>query len=69
MNLGILGAGRMAAVMAETIKKMNAAKDNTVVLCAIASRDISRSRAFATENNIPLAYGSYSEMLQNPDID
>lgn len=69
MNLGILGAGRMAAVMAETIKKMNAAKDNTVVLCAIASRDISRAHAFATENNIPLAYGSYSEMLQNPDID
>jgi predicted dehydrogenase len=36
---------------------------------AIASRDLSRARAAADELGIPKAYGSYEELLADPDID
>jgi predicted dehydrogenase len=39
------------------------------VVEAIASRDISRARAAAAELGIPRAYGSYEELLADPDID
>lgn len=36
---------------------------------AVASRDLSRAQAYAKETNIPTAYGSYEELLQDPNID
>ena len=36
---------------------------------AIASRDQSRARAAATDLHIPKAYGSYEELLADPEID
>ncbi len=36
---------------------------------AIASRDLSRARAAADELRIPKAYGSYEELLADPEID
>jgi predicted dehydrogenase len=36
---------------------------------AIASRDLSRAQAAANELGIPRAYGSYEELLADPDID
>ena len=36
---------------------------------AIASRDLSRARAAADELGIPKAYGSYEELLADPEID
>jgi len=36
---------------------------------AIASRDLGRARAAAAELGIPKAYGSYEELLADPDID
>jgi len=38
-------------------------------LSAIASRDLDKATAFAKEYNIPRAYGSYDELLADPDID
>ncbi len=38
-------------------------------LRAVASRDEARARAFADENGIPVAYGSYEDLLANPEID
>ncbi len=38
-------------------------------LAAVASRDRARARAYAAEWNIPRAYGSYEEMLADPQID
>lgn len=38
-------------------------------LTAIASRTLSRAREAATALNIPRAYGSYEELLADPDID
>ena len=39
------------------------------VVTAIASRDLTRARAAADELGIPKAYGSYEELLSDPDID
>lgn len=38
-------------------------------LLAIASRTIERARAYAETQGIPRAYGSYEELLADPDID
>ena len=69
MNLGILGAGRIAVLMANTIRKMNQSGDDTVQLYAIASRDLDRAKAFAAEHGVQKAFGSYEQMLSDPDLD
>ena len=38
-------------------------------LVAVASRDGERARAYADRHGIPVAYGSYDELLADPDID
>ncbi len=69
MNLGILGAGRIAATMAETIRKLNNSGNDTVKLYAVAARDLGRAQTFAMENGAERAYGSYEEMLEDPALD
>lgn len=64
LHFGILGAGGIASSMAGTIAQMDSAN-----VLAVASRDLTKARAFAQKWNIPRAYGSYEEMLQDPDID
>jgi predicted dehydrogenase len=53
------------------MKKVNPAimKSPHSVVTAIASRDISQARAAADELGVEKAYGSYEEMLADPDID
>ena len=36
---------------------------------AVASRDLSSASSYAQRNSIPIAYGSYEELLQDPSID
>src|SRR5918994_5363068 len=36
---------------------------------AIASRDLGRARAAAQALGIPKAYGSYAELLEDPDVE
>lgn len=38
-------------------------------MIAVASRDLPRARAYAEENGIARAYGSYDELLADPEID
>src|SRR5687768_15603176 len=38
-------------------------------LVAVASRDEARARAFADEHRIPVSYGSYAELIADPNID
>ncbi|HHU88379.1 MAG: Gfo/Idh/MocA family protein [Sphaerochaetaceae bacterium] len=38
-------------------------------LVAVASRDKARAAEYAKENNIPLSYGSYEELLGDPSIE
>jgi predicted dehydrogenase len=38
-------------------------------LTAVASRDLERAKAYAAERDIPRAFGSYEELLADPDVD
>lgn len=69
MKLGIIGAGNIAAKIAKTINMMNFAEIRGVELYAVASRDIEKARSFAEKFNIPNAFGSYEEMLSDPELD
>ena len=51
----------------KVIPGMQRSKRGTVD--AIASRDLARAKAAAAELGIPKAYGSYEELLADPDID
>lgn len=42
---------------------------NNGEVTAVASRDLARAQAFAAELGIPKAYGSYEELIADPDID
>ncbi|MFV0428437.1 MAG: Gfo/Idh/MocA family protein [Arachnia sp.] len=61
---GILGAGRIAATMAEDFQHVGHAD-----LVAIGSRSAAKAEAFAARYAIPTAYGSYGELLDDPTID
>jgi len=62
---GILGVAKIA-----TIKVIPAMKSCTRgVVAAIASRDLGKAQAAAQELGIPKAYGSYQELIADPDID
>lgn len=69
MKLGILGAGFIAHVMADTVEKLQAAGDRTVELYAVAARDAARAGDFARQYGMPRAYGSYEEMLRDPAVE
>ncbi len=39
------------------------------ILTAVASRDLERAKIYADERNIPRVFGSYEELLADPDVD
>ncbi|MBE5801451.1 MAG: Gfo/Idh/MocA family oxidoreductase [Clostridiales bacterium] len=67
MNVAILGAGSIARKMAQTLRGM-AARDRSVCLYAVASRDAERAEAFAKEEGFEKAYGSYEAMLADDQV-
>jgi len=69
MKLGILGAGGIAGTMADTVNKMNRAGIGDVELYCVGAREADRAKAFAEANGVKKAFGSYEEMLQDPDLD
>lgn len=64
MKMGILGAGSIAKTMARTIREMP-----EVTSWAVASRSIEKAQAFADEFGFAHAYGSYEELVSDPEID
>lgn len=62
-NVGIIGAGHIAEKAARTL----AAMDDMQCL-AIGSRSLEKAQAFAGRFGIPRAYGSYAELLADPEI-
>lgn len=66
MNIGILGCGRIARTLAETMKKM---EGEGIHLSAFASRTIDKARAYARDYQAEKAYGSYEELARDPEID
>jgi predicted dehydrogenase len=62
---GILGPGRIASSgFATAMKTISDAET-----FAVASKNVERASSFAKQFNIEKVYGSYSELLNNPDID
>jgi predicted dehydrogenase len=39
------------------------------ILTAVASRDLDRAKVYADERNIPRVFGSYEELLADPEVD
>lgn len=64
MKLGIMGAGSIARKMAYTVSEME-----HVEAYAIASRTLEKAQAFAKEEKVTRAYGSYEEMVSDPEVD
>jgi predicted dehydrogenase len=62
---GVLGAARIA--LEKVLPAMRGAAGCT--LLAIASRDVEKARRAAQALGIPRAYGSYEELLDDPELD
>lgn len=63
-KVGIIGAGRIAHKMAETLAPL---QDYGVY--AIASRDKQKADAFAAQWNVPRSYGSYEALVADGEVD
>jgi predicted dehydrogenase len=61
---GILGAGGIAATVSADI-----AGTPGNALAAVAARDAGRAAAFAERHGVPRSYGSYAELVADPDVD
>lgn len=64
MRVGYIGAGNISGQMAETIARMSEVENY-----AVAARDPERAREFAERWGFSRAYGSYEELLADPDAD
>ena len=64
INWGIIGAGYISSTFATALNSMEDTK-----LVAVASRDIGRAKLFAEKLQIERVYGSYEELVKDPDID
>jgi predicted dehydrogenase len=63
-NWAILGCGKIARKFSNDLKLLPNAK-----LYAAASRDLHKAEDFASENGFKKAYGSYEEMVADPNVD
>ena len=64
MRMGYLGAGNISGQMAETVARMGEVENY-----AVAARNPERAREFAGRWGFSRAYGSYEELLADPDVD
>jgi predicted dehydrogenase len=65
IRIGILGAARIAPRGIVT----PANETLGVEVVAVASRDLERARSFAAQHSIPMAFGSYAELVASEDVD
>lgn len=61
---GILGAGAIANKFVSDFKLVKLGE-----VIAVGSRSLEKAKSFASKFNISNAYGSYQELVSNPDID
>lgn len=61
---GIIGPGKIAHKFAQGLQSVPHAE-----LHAVASSSVERARAFANEYGVPHFYGSYIELVTNPEVD
>lgn len=68
VNWAILAPGIIANSMAKAMKG-SAENDNRIRLYAVGSRDLARAKEFADKWGVKKAYGSYEELLADPEVD
>ena len=61
---GIIGPGRIASQVIKDFPYVPGAQ-----ALAVASRSLARAQAFASEHGLARAYGSYQEIMNDPDVD
>ncbi len=64
MKIGIMGTGKIAATVSMTLQAMP-----EVECYAVGSRTIERAKEFSKEAGYLKAYGSYEELVQDPDVE
>jgi predicted dehydrogenase len=64
VRFGFLAAGRIAAIVASA-----AAASDRIALAAVAARERTRAETFAREHGFERAYGTYDELLADPDVE
>lgn len=71
INVAILGAGRIAHTMANTLVEMatDPLYSSWIHPYAVAARDLDRAQAFANQWHLDKAYGSYEDLVADPDVD
>lgn len=68
MKTAILGAGNIAKSMAAALRGLQKRGEN-VEPYAVGARELSRAEAFAREQGFKKAYGSYEELVSDPEVD
>lgn len=61
---GIIGTGMIAGLFRDALERSDKA-----MLHAVASRDIERAREFNTDSQEVSSYGSYQELINDPDVE
>lgn len=64
LKIGVLGCGAMAACMAKTLRL-----SPELLPYACGSRSLEKAREFAAAQGFEKAYGSYEELLRDPQVD
>jgi len=64
LNIGMIGAGRIAEKMAKTFSLLP-----EVRCVAVGARELGRAREFARRHGIPKAYGSYEELTADSEVE
>lgn len=64
IKFGILAPGGIAAKMSQAVKEIE-----EIECYAVASRSLKRAEAFAKEWGYQKAYGSYADMLADPEVE
>jgi predicted dehydrogenase len=63
-KVGLLGAGAISAIIADTLNDLDG-----FTPYAIASRDKEKADNFGKEHNIDVCYGSYDELINDPEVE
>ena len=64
MKIGILGPGSIADTVTQTLVHVK-----EVELCAVASRNLDKAKAFSEKFGFEKAYGSYEELVTDPEVE
>jgi predicted dehydrogenase len=64
LRWGILAPGWIAGQFAAALRRGTRQQ-----IAAVGSRNLDRARAFAAEHGAPAAYGSYDELVHDPQVD